>query len=253
MAAKQFTGLRAPDGSNYVTLTDGAGNLAPGNDPGTAATSLGKAEDAGHTSGDVGVMMLAVRNDTPAALAGTTLDYIPLTTDSLGRLHTAGQLAHDSPQTGNPFRVAGRAATSNYTAVATGDVADIVTTTVGTQIVKPYSIPEGDWTFASAASGIVNTTTAVTIKAAAGAGIRNYLTNMQIATDTLGAATELAIRDGAAGTVIWRGKLQTTALPVMDIEFLTPLRSTANTLLEVVTLTAVTGGVYINAQGYAAP
>ncbi len=52
--------------------------------PGTAATNLGKAEDAAHTSGDVGVMALAVRQDTQAALAGTTADYIPLTTDVNG-------------------------------------------------------------------------------------------------------------------------------------------------------------------------
>ena len=32
--------------------------------PGTGATNLGKAEDAAHTSGDVGVLGLAVRNDT---------------------------------------------------------------------------------------------------------------------------------------------------------------------------------------------
>jgi hypothetical protein len=55
--------------------------------PGTGATNLGKAEDAAHTSGDVGVMMLAVRTDTQAALAGTTGDYIPLMTDSLGGLY----------------------------------------------------------------------------------------------------------------------------------------------------------------------
>jgi hypothetical protein len=54
--------------------------------PGTAATNLGKAEDAGHTTGDTGVMALAVRNDTATALAGTTLDYIPFTTDANGGL-----------------------------------------------------------------------------------------------------------------------------------------------------------------------
>lgn len=54
--------------------------------PGTAATSLGKAEDAAHASGDVGVMMLAVRNDAGTALAGTTGDYIPFTTDASGNL-----------------------------------------------------------------------------------------------------------------------------------------------------------------------
>ncbi len=56
--------------------------------PGTGATNLGKAEDAGHTTGDVGVMSLAVRNDTPTALATTTLDYIPFTTTAYGGLWT---------------------------------------------------------------------------------------------------------------------------------------------------------------------
>ena len=69
------------------------------------------------------------------------------------------------------------------------------------------------WSFAGATGGIVNTTTAVTIKAAPADNTqRNYLTDFQIATDALGAATEVAIRDGAGGTVLWRGKLQTTAL-----------------------------------------
>jgi hypothetical protein len=36
-----------------------------------------------------------------------------------------------------------------------------------------YTNPLSNWNYAAAASGIVNTTTAVTIKAAAGAGIRN--------------------------------------------------------------------------------
>lgn len=56
--------------------------------PGVAAASLGKAEDAVHVSGDTGVQMLAVRNDTPSALATSNGDYIPLTTDSVGRLQT---------------------------------------------------------------------------------------------------------------------------------------------------------------------
>lgn len=48
-----------------------------------------KAEDAAHASGDQGLMLLAVRQDTAAALAGTNGDYLPLITDSTGRLHTA--------------------------------------------------------------------------------------------------------------------------------------------------------------------
>ncbi len=56
---------------------------------GTGATNLGKAEDAAHSSGDTGVMILAVRQDSAAALAGTTGDYIPLTTTALGSLRTS--------------------------------------------------------------------------------------------------------------------------------------------------------------------
>lgn len=113
------------------------------------------------------------------------------------------------------------------------------------------------WAFAAAASGIVNTATAVTIKVAeagviAGqSGRRNYLTSLQIMHDLLSAVTEIAIRDGAGGTVIWRGKLQTPATEQgPPLFFDPPLRGSPNTLLEVVTLTAVTGGVYVNAQGF---
>lgn len=54
--------------------------------PGTAATNLGKAEDAGHTSGDVGVFSLGVRNDTLADVTNTTADYSQLSTDLKGRV-----------------------------------------------------------------------------------------------------------------------------------------------------------------------
>lgn len=57
--------------------------------PGTAATSLGKAEDAAHTSGDVGVMALAVRRDADTALATTDGDYGPLQLNAAGSLKVA--------------------------------------------------------------------------------------------------------------------------------------------------------------------
>ncbi len=121
-------------------------------------------------------------------------------------------------------------------------------------LVQPNASPADSWVYAAASGGISNTTTAVTIKTAAAAGVRNYCKSIQIAADTLGAATEIAIRDGAAGTVLWRGKLQTAAMGEAAVVFDPPLRGTAATLMEVVTLTAtVTGGVYFNAQGFTAP
>ncbi len=55
--------------------------------PGVAATNLGKAEDAAHASGDVGVAAMSVRADAAAALSGADNDYQPLITDANGRLH----------------------------------------------------------------------------------------------------------------------------------------------------------------------
>jgi hypothetical protein len=108
------------------------------------------------------------------------------------------------------------------------------------------------WNFAGIAGGIVSSTADTALKAAAGAGVRNYLKSLAINHDTLSAVTECVVKDGAA--IIWRGKLQT---PVVDsaagagaIIFDPPLRGTANTALNFALLTSVTGGVFINAQGY---
>jgi len=54
--------------------------------PGTGRADLGKEEDAPHTSGDVGVMMLVVRKDTVGTLAATAGDYVPLIVDAEGKL-----------------------------------------------------------------------------------------------------------------------------------------------------------------------
>ena len=68
-----------PAGTNNIGDVDIASII-----PGTGATNLGKAEDAAHTSGDVGVMMLGVRTDTRASLGGTTGDYVPPQMNSSG-------------------------------------------------------------------------------------------------------------------------------------------------------------------------
>jgi len=47
-----------------------------------------KAEDAAHSSGDTGIMSLAVRNDDVAALGGADGDYSPLQVNAAGSLYT---------------------------------------------------------------------------------------------------------------------------------------------------------------------
>ena len=152
----------------------------------------------------------------------------------------------------NPL-IAGLHARTANAPVANGQAINATGTLAGALIIKPYSIPEAEWSYAAASGGIANAT-AVTVAAAAGSGLRNYITAVQLSSGALGAATELAIRDGASGTVLYRTFITTAGLPNgREIIFPTPLKSSANTLLEVVLLTNPTSGaVYFNAQGYIA-
>lgn len=109
-----------------------------------------------------------------------------------GTVTAAGGAAHDAAVSGNPIRIAGRALTANYTTVATGDTADIAATLVGALIQKPYAIPELD--FQAAGRSITNSTTAVQCRAAV-ASNKIYMTCLQLAHATLGAAMDFQVRD----------------------------------------------------------
>lgn len=85
--------------------------------PGTAATNLGKAEDAQHASGDTGVMALAVRDDDPvAAVSGTAGDYEPLHTDARGVLWT-----RNVPDTTDLANLSGEHVNKYYTSATPTD------------------------------------------------------------------------------------------------------------------------------------
>jgi hypothetical protein len=86
--ANNSTGVLSVDDNGGALTVDGTvtANLAAGTNnigdvdvlsvvPGTGATNLGKAEDAAHTTADVGVYMLGVRDTAPAAHSTTDGDY----------------------------------------------------------------------------------------------------------------------------------------------------------------------------------
>lgn len=246
------------------------------------------AEDAAHVTADPGVQMLAVRQSTPANLSGTNGDYEPLQVNA-GRLWASATIdaalpagtnnigdvdvltlpalpagtnnigdvdvltlpgaAHDAAISGNPVRVGGRALSADYTAVETGDTADIITTLTGKVVNYSYALPGSTWSYAAASGGITNTT-GVTARAAAGAGIRNYITRAQVINGHATVSTDVQIRDGASGTVLWRGFAQAAGGGV-SCKFDPPLRGTTNTLVEVACGT--TGSAtYFNLQGFQA-
>lgn len=168
--------------------------------------------------------------------------------NSTNRIYVEGQVAHDGVQAGFPFRIAGKAVNVAPAAVsATSDVHDLITTMVGALIQKPFAIPEADWQFACAAP--ITATTDMVAKAAGGAGIRNYVTAIQII-NTSATPTEYVIKDGV--TVIFRGFAPANMTAVDDTVFPTPLRGTAATAVNVAAITTA-ANIYVNVQGYQAP
>jgi hypothetical protein len=229
------------------------------------------AEDAAHTTADVGTVMLAVRRDTAAVGSDTDGDYSTVNVNSAGRVYTTTTVdaalpagtnnigdvdvltlpgaAHDAAVSGNPVRVAGRGMSADYTAVATGDTADLLATLLGKLVTQPYALPANTWSSAAGSGGITNTT-AVTVKAAGAAGVRNYVTGIDVVNTHATVDTEFMIRDGAAGAVLWRTSLKALGGGVSRT-FDPPLRGTAATLVEIVNVT--TGAaVYANLTGYSA-
>lgn len=184
--------------------------------------------------------------NTSLALVASALPFAEpttLPTSIIGNPAVQGVVAHDAVRGSSaPVIQAARAVNANYTAVANGDVADVITTLVGAQISKPYAIPEAGWSSSLA----LTTTTAQALRAAAAAGLKNHITALQ-AINTGASAVDLIILDGA--TERWRLTLPIN-VPV-SIPFPTELLTTAATALNA-NLSAV-GTVRINAQGYIAP
>lgn len=211
----------------------------------------GVLEDAASAGGEEGLLMMGVRQDTLSSTTSADGDFCYPKYTAVGALHAAaaGVAAHDAAISGNPVRLAGRALTADYTAVAAGDTADLITTLLGKLVTVPYANPNQTWSYAAASGGIVNTT-GVTAKAAAGAGIRNYITHVSVINGHATVDTDVQIRDGATGTVLWRGFAKAAGGGVSE-SFDPPLRGTANTLVEIANGT--TGSAtYFNMQGFTA-
>ena len=164
-----------------------------------------------------------------------------------------GQTGEYSPVAGNPVTIGIECRTATKTVVSSGQVVRPIGTTDGRMVVRPHSVPELEGFYSAPSGGLLNSTTALTIKGAT-ANLRTFITSIQLQSEVLTNATEFVIRDGAGGTVLWRVKIPTTGLDLKQIDFEDPLKSSVNTLIEYATLTASgTGAVYLNAQWYQAP
>lgn len=228
------------DGDYHAPIFDNAGNLKV-----TVKTAL----PAGTNNiGDVDVLTIAAGDNNIGNVDIVTMPNVTLAAGT-NTNEVVGDAAHDAAVSGNPVLIGCEARATAPTAVGDGDVVRALATLLGKRVVLPYAIPSDSWSYAAVAGGITNTTE-VTIKAAAGAGIRNYVTHIDLSNESATTATEVVIKDGAGGTVMWRGYARTSGNS-NDYFFDPPLRFTANTAVVVACVTTGTATL-INAQGFQA-
>lgn len=213
-----------PAGTNNIGDVDVLSVVA-----GTGATNLGKAEDAVHASGDTGVMALAVRADTAAA-TGANGDYVPLLTDANGRLHThavaSGVNADDSSSVSSPVVMGGVAVETDGTdptsVSAEGDTAHFRTDRNRRLLVS--DIHPNLWSATELESSAA---TNDEIKAAAGAGLSLYITDVIVSNGAT--AGKIKFVEDTAGTPVTR--IEEINLAVnggCHLKFQTPLRISTN-------------------------
>lgn len=160
----------------------------------------------------------------------------------------ANMVAHDAADAGNPLKVGAKAesALSGATMVADGDRTDLYAGLDGVLIVRPHANLEDlvqerttntDGASTAFASGL----------AAAGAGIKIYLTSCTFANSSASFAT-IDLRDGTAGSVLWTVPLPATGGAVESFGG-TPLEFSTNTAVAF-DVSAATSTVSISCKGF---
>ena len=158
-----------------------------------------------------------------------------------GSLAIGGTAANGAAPTSNPVFVGGETLPAAQAILTAAKVAYLPITLSSQVAVKPYGDASFDWQY----TGSLTTTTAVAAKAAAAAGVRNYMTGLQIVNNAA-TATTVTVLDGS--TVIWSGALPATIGASLIVTFPTPLKGSAATAMNLNLSVAST--VVANVQGY---
>jgi hypothetical protein len=240
--------------------------------PGTGASNLGKAEDAAHSSGDVGVMGLTVRQDTAAALSGTDGDYQPLVTDANGRLHviaavaasqtlgtvttvsavttvstlTGGGVAHDGVDSGNPVKVGAKAVAtpSTSTLVSAADRTDLMADLDGALLVRQVAL--GD-VISERVTDTGGSSTALT-NFGATASTKNCISCVTVYNSSA-TAGYIDFRDGTGGAVLFTVPVPAGGGAVVGNGGAALFRSSANTAIAY-DVSGALSTVYISVTGF---
>lgn len=169
--------------------------------------------------------------------------------DTTGRTVVVGFTAHDGAvSTDAPILSAAEARSTERAAVASADVARLITDLVGKLVVLPYTIPE---LMLSGKTAAMTGTGDTAVIAAQGASVRIYVTSLVIVNDHATVGTEVVIKDGATELFrVYVPALNGTAGPnTVTVTLPVPLRLTANTALNAANVTTASN-TYVAAVGY---
>lgn len=187
---------------------------------------------------------VSVENTSLAVTSASALDVSAATVpvDLGANNDVQGATAHDSAVSGNPFLQAAEARSAEGTAVASGDVVRLMADLAGRLVQQPYAPVDAHWH----TTGSKTDTSELTLNAAAGAGIKNYLVDVTLA-NTSSTAITVILKDGSGGAELWRYPVPANGGVVFTHAL--PLPTTANTAL-VAVASAAASSVYISASGY---
>lgn len=182
--------------------------------------------------GDVDVLTIAAGDNNIGNVDIVTLPGI------------AGTVAHDSPDSGNPIKIGGRADTTFQTAAADADRVDALFDVYGVQEMRTDH--PNRWSYHENSSSALTDTS---VQAAPGAGLSVYITDIVFST---GAATACNIFfEEGASTILGPYYLEAVAGRGLVISFRQPHKCTANTAVTVTTSAAIAHG--LDVKGFIAP
>lgn len=230
----------------------GAGAVGTGTQRTTLASddplvaSTGDSSDAAATAGSIGTLQAKLR------LATSQLDAIKTSVETIDNIvsgssaQTVGNVAHDAVDAGNPVKVGFKAksfdGTEPGTAVAEDDRVDAIADPYGRQYIN--DMHPRFW-HTSADYGAAQTN--ASIKAAPGASLKLYITDIAISNGAT--AGNVTLLDGSGGTVLFEHYPGVNGGIVCNLR--NPIVLTANTALCITSTTVTTHSV--NIGGFIAP
>lgn len=184
--------------------------------------------------------------DIAAESASVTVDQA---TASNLKTEPAGNVAHDTADSGSPVKVGGKAVNTDGTvpgtAVAENDRANFITDLYGRQCVN--TVHPNFW---SATATYAGAQTATEIKAAPGAGLSLYITDVIVSNGATAGNIKFLEDTGTPGA----DKIEIMYFAANGgavIHFRTPIKLTANKNFGITSITCTTHSVTVN--GYIAP